>query len=400
MNTIDKYIEIKTKHRDFDDVEIDNVNLFKDGVKVVEWNNNLVITIIATICIMVITASTIIYYNYINNLGIFNLFQQFSKTNLYNPVWLRYTLLSGCLALFTYTWIMPNFPKLFPFLNKKIKYPLSSLPLKFQYLGDKKRFILYAYMSLYIIVFLLFSLFVHKLPLDFNILKAMFIILTIIPVIISAFFGSALVLYIVFLSTIKKNHPHEASYKLILYLINAIYLSDQLQKYTNISISDKDKLISLIESASLNLREIELYFENRLGKNKINYSIKSLDSYLSWVYSPEKSTFENLSNELCVYLKAAITGNYHYLPTVLKSEKNYIKNNKKNIYFGIYLAIPIIGSLIARNCFGYVIVGDIKTMFYVLYGIWVFIGLSIFMSNINADIFVVFKDLIKYILNK
>lgn len=305
----------------------------------------------------------------------------------------------GCFVLFVYTWIMPNISKLFQFTNKKIQQTFSGLVLRFKYVGDKKIFTLYAYTSLYLIVFILFSIFVNKLPIDFNILKVTFIVLTIIPVVISTFVGSVFILSIVLGPIITRNYPHEASHELISYLIDAIYLSDLFNENTTISVSDKDKLISLIKNASRNLHELESHFKSKLAKDQIDYSIKSLKSYLTWVYAPEKSTFETLSKELCVYLKAAITGNYHYFPTVSETENNYPVNNKKSrIFFGVYLSIPIIGALLVRNYFGYTIDNDIRNMFYVLYGIWVFIGLSIFSFKINDDTVVLFKELIRYIL--
>lgn len=410
MKSIEKYNEIKIIHSDFKNIEIDEKRLFED--KIMEWDYFLILTLVATICIMATTASIIVFCDYVNNSNIFDLFQHYSKINLYNQKWLRYTLLAGCVALFTYTWILPDLQnnifiktarKLWNYFRTNILHRYSQVPQQlpfcdlppFQYMGDKKGFILYTWISLYVIIFALFSLFSHKLTLDSHILKLIFTVLVIIPIIISSFIVSAFLSIGFFYSRLKKHIPINASNKLILYLIDAIYLCDNFTKTNIVSIENKHELISSIETASQYLHEIELYFENRLGKGKVEFSIKPLRNYLFWVYSPEKSTFVNLSNELCVYLKAAITGNYHYMPSIQKTPN---RNKKTSIYFGIYLTIPLIGYLLFKNYFGHTMDNDMKNMFYIFYGIWTFIGLSIFMSNVNDDNFVIFKDLVRSVL--
>lgn len=209
-------------------------------------------------------------------------------------------------------------------------------------------------------------------------------------------------LYIILFSGIHvyEKEPALENYRLTRNLIEALYLSDELNSKKHITIKEKKRLLKLLEYSSKVLKKIEKYLKSQ-------YTLQPLSVYDNLVIYPGSSSFKLIANDLSIYLRAVITNNYRYIPQKKVQIEKKRKNIVKQILFSLYLILPIVIILVIlyltnhpKNVKSFSIellnfLNNNYSTLYPGYAIWVIVGLRIFIIKQSDSI----RDIINDIFN-
>lgn len=392
LTTLEKFSKLKNKYYILENLQLDYTNRYFNykPLKARSWSEYTIRIISALFISFIVLYVGDKYLYFLNKTNIFSRIIDFSN-NLISYAGSNFSFSALFIIILLPFYIIKTY-------LTHIGYKISFLSLFISnkniiYVGKTKVLFLIAFLLLGLSVLTSIVIILPAHP-ESTILKILFTIITFFYLMF--FLTIILTLLTLYsLTTLLHFMPVDSEkehYNLVKSLINAIYLSDELIYKQEVSIKDKEILKGQIKSASHAL--------SRIGKlNDSNYTFQTLNIYLSWIFTPEESTFKNLSNELCLYLRAAITGYYHYFPKKIATEKN--TSHKQNLLlFSIFMILPIIIILIIDNFFWSKTFDYSFYPYYILYGFWGLIGINIFFLKKDERALYIVLDITKEFLKK
>lgn len=325
--------------------------------------------------------------------------------------------LAFSLVLFAYTWITPYLYSIFAthlypsttgpkkrnesslrlLFHQKFGISLraifpKSLPLPFM-VGSKAGFQKLRFHSINLLAIASLIVFPPLISMDINKYRHL-IVLGALPSILMIFgFATIYFSFVIFAKQIRRRSIEECQIQMTTNLIEIIYLCDHLANENIIPIESKRFISNKLRDCNKYIESMNEY-RSGIGVSQTRITkIANYNQYFVWVFSPQTTSFGDLSSILSAHLYCFITGQYHGLPTEDSEKLVDTKISKlKRVWFSAFIGMPpaaIIATnvLLDRNFFS-----DNQVLCYASYFAWCYAGFVLFFDGVHEDAVATIKE--------